>query len=120
MEHSAARVLALVGDNSGPSLWRIWLPFTELQRRGVFAHWKHVQDPELHDPVFKLNVTLKFDAVILARMSWRERIAAVEQIASIRGAGVAVIVETDDDMFSPGIVGRQHAVFDRERDKGLD
>jgi glycosyltransferase involved in cell wall biosynthesis len=114
------RVLALIGDESGPTLWRVWAPFAELQKRGVFAHWKHIHDPELQDPQFQINTALKFDAVVLARMSWHQRLAAIQQIGVMRKAGVATILEIDDDMFTPGIVARQYAVFDRERDKGLE
>jgi len=114
------RVLALVGDELGPTLWRIWAPFAELQRRGVFAHWKSTRDPELQTARFQANVPYNFDAVILARMSWANMRAAREQLAQVHNAGVSVILEVDDDMYSPAIAPRQYAVFDRERQKGLD
>jgi glycosyltransferase involved in cell wall biosynthesis len=115
----APRVLAIIGDDSGPTLWRIWSPFAELQKRGVFAHWKHVQDPELQDPMFQLNVLRKFDAILLARMSWAYRVAARMQLQAFHKAGMPVWLEIDDDMFSPGIVPRQFGVFERDRAKGL-
>jgi glycosyltransferase involved in cell wall biosynthesis len=114
------RVLAIIGDASGPTLWRIWSPFAELQKRGVFAHWKHVQDPELQEPVFQLNVLRSFDAILLARLSWGHRYAATMQMHAFHKAGMPVWLEVDDDMFSPGIVDRQYRVFERERAKGLE
>jgi glycosyltransferase involved in cell wall biosynthesis len=117
---AAPRVLAIIGDDSGPTLWRIWQPFAELQKHGVFAHWKHVQDPELQDPTFQLQVVLKFDAILLARMSWAHRVAARIQLNAFHRAGMPVWLEIDDDMFSPGIVPRQYTVFERDRAKGLE
>jgi glycosyltransferase involved in cell wall biosynthesis len=117
---AAPRVLAIIGDDSGPTLWRVWSPFAELQKHGVFAHWKHVQDPELQDPMFQLNVSLKFHAILLARMSWGHRVAARIQLNAFHHAGMPVWLEIDDDMFSPGINGRQYAAFERDRAKGLE
>lgn len=117
---TAPRVLALVGDESGPTLWRIWAPFAELQRRGVFAHWKSVHDPELQSVPFQVNMPHNFDAVVLARMSWSNLRAARAQLATLHEHGVAVILEADDDMYSPSIAARQASVFERERVKGLE
>lgn len=117
---AAPRVLALVGDDTGPTLWRVWSPFAELQRRGVFAHWKHRDDPELLDPVFLARATVSFDAFILPRMSWSNRLANQHWLGTIHRAGMAVILEVDDDLFSPGVVDRMYNVFERERDRGRD
>jgi glycosyltransferase involved in cell wall biosynthesis len=115
---NAPRVLALVGDDTGPTLWRVWSPFAELQRRGVFAHWKHRDDPELLDPIFLARATFSFDAFILPRMSWTNRLANEHWLGAIHRAGLAVILEVDDDLFSPAVVDRMYNVFERERARG--
>jgi len=112
------RVLALVGDESGPTLWRIWSPFAELQKRGIFAHWKHRLDPELAQPAFLNKLPFNFDAVLLPRLAWHEEADNVRWIAALHKAGLAVIVEIDDDIYSPSIVGRQYQVHEVERERG--
>lgn len=116
--NTAPRVLALVGDNTGPSLWRIFAPFAELQKHGIFAHWKHRDDPELLDPIFLANATYNFDAMILPRMSWANRLANQHWLDTIHRANMAVILEVDDDLFSPAVVDRMYNVFERERARG--
>ena len=113
------RVLALVGDRSGCSLWRVWQPFAELQRRGFFAHWKARDDPENADPRFVGNLAFNFDAVLLPRLFWRSRQDALRFTSGIHKAGMAIIVETDDDVYSPAIVERAYNTQDDERIKGI-
>lgn len=113
------RALALVGDVSGCTLWRIFQPFAELQRRGFFAHWKARDDPENNDPRFIANLPHNFDVVILPRLFWVTRHDAERFISAIHHSGMAVIVEVDDDVYSPGIVERAYATQDTEREKGL-
>ena len=103
------RVLSLIGDENGCTLWRTWGPFTELQKQGVFAHWKHKDDPELISPAFVAKVPANFDAVILPRLSWQDHEAGQRYIRSLHAVGMAVILEVDDDVFSSAIVGRQKA-----------
>lgn len=117
---NAPRVLALYGDETGCTLWRVWSPFSELQRRGVFAHFKHKNDPETISTEFVSKLPFHFDAVILPRMAWLDHAQARHWINTLHRTGLCVIYEADDDFFSPGIVGRQYAVHDSERAKGYD
>ncbi len=114
------RVLAIVGDETGPMLWRIWQPFAELQRRGVFAHWKHRDDPELNSWSFVASLAAAFDAIVLPRLSWTTKYDGKFWLDKIHAAGLAAILEVDDDVYSPDIVARQYQVFERERAKGLE
>jgi glycosyltransferase involved in cell wall biosynthesis len=113
------RVLALVGDVSGCTLWRVFQPFAELQRRGIFAHWKARDDPENADPRFIANVAHNFDVILLPRLFWPERRDAERFIRGMHRAGLACIVEVDDDVYSPAIVERAYKTQDLEREKGL-
>jgi glycosyltransferase involved in cell wall biosynthesis len=115
----APRVLALVGDISGCTLWRVFQPFTELQKHGYFCHWKARDDPENSDPRFICNVGTHFDAVVLPRLFWTLKSDADRFMHGMHRAGLACIVEVDDDVYSPAIVQRSYATQDLERDKGL-
>jgi glycosyltransferase involved in cell wall biosynthesis len=118
--HDPPRVLALVGDVSGCTLWRVLSPFAELQRRGIFAHWKPRTDPENNDPRFIAKLPFNFDAIILPRLFWTLRSDAERFINGLHRAELAVIVEVDDDVYSPGIVERAYRTQDTEREKGMD
>jgi glycosyltransferase involved in cell wall biosynthesis len=111
-------VLALIGDVSGCSLWRIFQPFAELQKHGIFAHWKPRDDPENNDPRFITKLPYNFDAIILPRLFWTERRDAERFIGAMHRAGLACIVEVDDDVYSPAIVERAFHTQDLEREKG--
>lgn len=114
------RVLFLTGDESGCSLWRVYQPCATLQARGFFAHWKHKDDPETTSTDFVARIPFNFDAVILPRISWPNHLDGERWVRALHRAGVAVIYEIDDDVYSPSIVARQFAVHDSERAKGLD
>jgi glycosyltransferase involved in cell wall biosynthesis len=101
-------------------LWRVWAPFAELQRHGIFAHWKPRDDPENSDPRFIGNLPYNFDAVVLPRLFWARRQDAAQFCSAIHRSGMAIIVEVDDDVYSPAIVERAYATQDTERDKGLE
>lgn len=111
------RVLALVGDESGCSLWRVWQPFAELARRGHVTEWCSL---DATPNVFNHLALGVYEAVILPRLFWRklEGGRASGWIDSLHDAGLAVIYEVDDDLFSPHIVERQHATT--EQDKTTD
>jgi glycosyltransferase involved in cell wall biosynthesis len=113
------RVLALVADASGCSLWRVWMPFAECQRHGVFAHWKARDDPENMDPNFIGKVAFNFEAILLPRLFWTNHADAVRFIGGMHKAGLACIIETDDDVYSPDIVQRSFKTQDAERAKGI-
>lgn len=111
----SARVLALVGDENGCSLWRTFLPFAELCRLGHVAEWARKDDA---DKVLPWVAAGAFEAVILPRLSWREQAVARRWVQSLHRAGLTVIYEVDDDVFSPQIAARQHATT--EPDKTLE
>jgi glycosyltransferase involved in cell wall biosynthesis len=117
---TAPRVLALLGDETGCSLWRVWSPFAEMQRHGVFAHWKLKDDPETIAPDFVAKVPLNFDAVLLPRLAWTPVEVGQKWIDTLHRVGLCVIYECDDDVWSPSIVQRQYAVHATERAKGLE
>jgi glycosyltransferase involved in cell wall biosynthesis len=93
----ATRVLALVGEADGCSAWRIFQPFAELQRRGYPAEWDY-----LHNAGHVYPLAARMDAVILPRLHWppEERARGDRFLAALHNAGLAVIYEVDDDMFS--------------------
>lgn len=101
-------------------MWRVWAPFAELQRHGEMAYWKYKDDPELLDQSFLNKLASHFDAILLPRLSWHERDGALVFLRTMRRAGMTILLEQDDDVYSPEISGHQAAVFARERDKGLE
>lgn len=115
----APRVLALIGDRSGCTLWRVWQPFAELQRHGVFAHWKARADPEFELPAFRAKLPHNFDAVVLPRVSFNHHHEAVDFVRRFHSVGLAVIVEVDDDLYSPAITERAYLTQETEHAKGL-
>lgn len=86
-----------MGDMDGCALWRVLLPISELQRQKYQGiEWGLKDDDRL------ALVAHKFDAVILPRMHWEasERDKADKWIGALHKAGIAVIYEVDDDLFS--------------------
>jgi glycosyltransferase involved in cell wall biosynthesis len=116
---SQPRVLALLGDITGCTLWRVFQPFTELQRQGVFAHFKLREDPEFEDRSFLDKLPWNFDAVVVPRAYWTSHRDAAKFLRGFHHNGMAVIIETDDDVYSPGIVERAYATQEEDRVKGL-
>lgn len=111
------RTLALVGGESGCSVWRVWQPFAELQRRGYIAEWCYLDDVDKVFPQLALGV---YDCVVLPRLFWYRATGGAGRrwIDKLHAAGVAVVYEVDDDLFSPQIVARQQATT--EPDKALE
>jgi len=108
-----AKVLALVGELDGCALWRILLPYAELQRQGFpMIEWGMRDDSRL------AGIVHKFDAVILPRLHWppEERTKAEQWFKALHKAGLAVIYEADDDLFTDGFVSRlvSHHGYTRE------
>lgn len=98
-----AKVLALVGDMDGCALWRVLLPFSELQRQGYRGiEWGMREDERL------ANIVHRFDAVILPRLHWpiEEREKADIWFDALHRAGLAVIYEMDDDLVSDDFIYR--------------
>ena len=115
--HDHPRTLALIGDETGPSLWRVWMPMTALSALGRVADWDYKDNA---DRILPIIATGRYDAIILPRLAWREHEAGRQWIASLHRAGLAVIAEYDDDVFSEDIIERQYRVHDRERAKGKE
>ena len=113
----APRVLAMTGDESGCSLWRVWAPFEELERRGYIAEWCH---KDQSDKVLPLVATGRYDAIITPRIVWPVDGVGDRWINAIHRAGLTWIYECDDDVYSPRIVERQMRLFESERAKGRE
>lgn len=113
----APRVLALTGDETGCSLWRVWQPFAELEKRGFIAEWCHKDDSDKILPVVAAG---RYDAIITPRIVWRKEGVGDRWLRAIRRAGLAWIYEVDDDVFSPRIVDRQSNLFENEAARGKD
>ena len=91
------RVLALVGEQDGCALWRVLLPFSELQRQGYQGiEWGLRDDNRLG------ALAHRFDAVILPRLHWPpdERAKADKWFDALHRAGMSILYELDDDLFS--------------------
>lgn len=108
----------MIGDQrTGPTLWRTYQPCEELQRQGYVAEWAPLdQTPN----VFPLIAAGVFEAVVLPRLAWKteHQLNARQWIKSLHRAGLAVIYEVDDDVFTPQIGARQQATT--EKDKTLE
>jgi glycosyltransferase involved in cell wall biosynthesis len=113
------RILALIGDRSGCTLWRVWQPFAEVQRHGVFAHWIDRASAEFSQTNLLQKLPANFDAVLLPRVYFHQRAEAVHFVDRFHGVGLDVFVEVDDDIYSPAIVERAYATQDSEHAKGL-
>jgi glycosyltransferase involved in cell wall biosynthesis len=112
------RVLALTGDESGPTLWRVWQPYTELQRRGYGAWFRHKDDPEMDAPEWPYLAATRLEAIVIPRFYWRDHVSSRQWIRTLHKAGLAVIYDLDDDVLTPQIGARQHATT--EKDKSLE
>jgi glycosyltransferase involved in cell wall biosynthesis len=102
----APSMLALVGDMSGPTLWRVLQPFTALEKRGYPAAW------DMNDAHGIGEVAAAYDGVVLARLGWQpeHRPIAEGWFRAMRRARKLVVMEADDDVFSPEIDRRTVAL----------
>lgn len=98
---------------TGCELWRVLQPFDELQRQGYGlrrgltqfgAEWDWKDNVVLGQNVDVLAAW--YQAVILPRLSWDDRAAGERFIAALHRAGLAVIYEVDDDIFTRPISRR--------------
>ena len=98
-------LLALVGDQNGPALWRVLQPFSALERRGYACGWDSIGNPALTD-----GFAARFDGLIIARMSWpaafRDRARRWFDLARARRQ--LVVFETDDDILTTAMT--RHAL----------
>lgn len=99
---SGPSILALVGDDTGPTLWRCYMPLTALQRAGYGCGWDH------KDAHLLPNVAPIFDGFLLPRMSWPVGARGLAQAwyAQLRRAGRFVVYDADDDLFSSELSAR--------------
>lgn len=118
-----ARVLALVGDLDGCALWRALLPVSELQRQGFDGiEWDRMMNPVL-DHIFDLRIWehLRFDAITLPRQHFepKDKKKAEKWFGALRNAGIAVLYELDDDLFSEDFERRliEHKGYDKVKAK---
>jgi hypothetical protein len=98
------RVLSIVGDESGCSMWRAWQPARFLQLHGYPCDWVHVRDPAL------IDVPLEgYEAIVLCRLAWHrtDRSRAGKWLDTLRARGRRVFFEADDDLFTPFMVEQQ-------------
>ena len=98
------RVLALVGDESGCSMWRAWQPVAYLRLMGYPCDWAYVRHPALIDVPFGA-----YDAIVFCRQAWHrvDRRGAKEMLANWRRSGLKVFFEADDDLFTPFVTHQQ-------------
>jgi len=89
-------MLGLVGDRSGPSLWRVLQPFTALQAAGYPCGWDRKDAPGIGE------IAPAFDGFVLPRMSWPppQRRIAEAWFAALRAARRFVVYDADDDVFT--------------------
>jgi len=104
-------MLAIVGDRTGPSMWRIFQPFKRLEERGYPCGWDFKSAPLLG------QVAPAFDGYVLARMAWplSERVMAASWFAMLRRAGKLTVYECDDDLFTPAL---SHRAVELGQDRG--
>ena len=98
------RVLSLVGDESGCSLWRVWQPTRHLRLMGYPCDWVFVRDPNFVDVPIGA-----YQAVVLCRLAWHwfERPGAKATLRKWRDAGIKLFCEADDDLFTPFVTEQQ-------------
>jgi glycosyltransferase involved in cell wall biosynthesis len=113
----APRALGIVGDESGCSMWRVWQPFNELQRRGFVAEWCHKDDSM---KVLPLVAAGRYDIIVTPRIVWPVKDIGDQWLNAIHKAGLLWAYEVDDNVFSPLIVDRQARLFESEAKKGRE
>jgi glycosyltransferase involved in cell wall biosynthesis len=94
------RVLALIGDYDGCSWWRVSRPFERLAEQGYFAAYANKDEPGLE------RIAHLYDAVLLPRLSWSDHRIGERFIGALHRAGLCVIYEVDDDLFSEHVNAR--------------
>jgi hypothetical protein len=98
------RVLSLVGDVSGCSLWRVWQPTAFLRLHGYPCDWVFTRDPSFD------RVPLgAYQAIVLCRLAWHwfDRPGPKATLRRWQRAGIKVFFEADDDLFTPFVVPQQ-------------
>jgi glycosyltransferase involved in cell wall biosynthesis len=103
---SGPSVLALCGDMSGPTLWRVLQPFTALQRLGHRADW------DMKDAAGIGTLAPLYDGYVLPRLAWPPgaRRIAEAWFGVVRAAGRFVVYDLDDDILTSELTHRQVAL----------
>lgn len=103
---SGPSMLALLGDMSGPSLWRCLWPFTALQKRAYSCAWDMKSAPGIG------QIATVFDGFLIPRLSWepRQQPLAARWFDGLRRAGKVVVYDADDDLFGPELDRRSVAL----------
>lgn len=102
------KVLALLGDMNGCSWWRVIRPFELLNRLGAYAAVADKDEPGVETRAWM------FDAVILPRMSWEDHHIGARFVNALHRAGLCVIYEVDDDLFSERVNQRIRDTVERD------
>jgi glycosyltransferase involved in cell wall biosynthesis len=99
---NAPKVLALYRESDACWWWRIARPYERLSEAGGFFAHANLDDTAVSDYAHL------FDAVVLPRMSWPGEHADRGRrfINALHRAGLCVIYECDDDVFTPSINAR--------------
>ena len=94
-QYRGPSLLALVGDMTGPTIWRALFPITALEKAGYACGWDRVQNDAIG------SIAPHFDGYMISRVSWPEsaRQQAEAWFTSVRRAGKFVVYDTDDDVF---------------------
>ena len=103
-----AKVLVLVNKMGACELWRTFQPIAELQRQGyVGIEW------DMRDNRLVAKFAHLFNAIVLQRLSWPAGAEDNEKnfFRALHRAGLAVIYEVDDDLFTDGFVKRNSFVW---------
>jgi glycosyltransferase involved in cell wall biosynthesis len=89
-------MLALVGDMTGPTLWRCLQPITALERRGYPCGWEHKDTQGIG------QLAPLFDGFLVPRISWPpgQRGLAESWFRGLHAAGRFVVYDSDDDIFT--------------------
>lgn len=105
---TAPRVLMLLGDMNGCSWWRAVRPAEWLDKHGYYVAVANKDEPGVE------NVAHLFDAIVLPRMSWEDHRAARRFVDAVHRAGICVIYEVDDDLFSENVNVRIQQTVERD------
>src|SRR5262252_4730743 len=106
-EHRAGpSMLGMVGDLSGPSLWRCLQPITALEQRGYTCGWDFKDAPGIG------LLPPMFDGILLSRLAWPpdHRRLAEAWFAMLHGAGKLEVYDCDDDVFTSELSRRSLAL----------
>lgn len=89
-------MLSLVGDMTGPTVWRAMFPITALERAGYPCGWDFMKNDAIG------AIAPLYDGYMLSRMSWdaQHRRLAQGWFDSIHRAGKFAVYDADDDVFT--------------------